>query len=708
LTVDAPVTAPAAPAAQPLLVERATRRGWTPDVFLFPLVVAVALYTIVARPAGGLSPVTLTTMVLALAFAVAGVVLITAGSHLLGRLVSLGALAGSLAVAAAHRPNHGHGAALAVTCLGAAAAAALGVHALLGLPDGLLRSRARRLATVFTYATAGVLGALASARVLHVAPGAAAGLWTAGVLLTVPAVTRRYPTASAFGRGRLQWLAAGALVAAEIAMAAGVLHLLVDWPADLAAVAVAALVALPLSLLPGARPSTAVGGDRVVMKLVPLVAFTVVVSAIYAVVLLGAGRLPSGGHDREVLALSMVAAALAALAYAPLRTRVTATATRIVYGTREAPDEVLRTFGSRLTRAIPMDELLLQLCESLTKSLQLSNARVFTGSGDVLELAASVPDTPSKPIVITPRERPVITRAGVSGRAWVSIWIPALLEDRGDAQLRVAPVCHAGELLGLIAVERPADADAFSEDHDQVLSDLARQVGLAFHNAQLDSALQTSLDELRKQADELRASRARIVASGDAERRRVERNLHDGAQQHLVALAVNLRLTRDMVADDPEAAVEMLEELGAAVQETIQELRELAHGIYPPLLVDGGLPDALRAVAARSPLDVRLETAGIGRYDRDVEAAVYFCVLEALQNAGKHAPGARVEITVEEQSGGLLFSVVDDGPGFDVAVATRGHGYTNMADRLGAIGGSIRWESEPGRGTAIRGSVPLE
>ena len=125
-------------------------------------------------------------------------------------------------------------------------------------------------------------------------------------------------------------------------------------------------------------------------------------------------------------------------------------------------------------------------------------------------------------------------------------------------------------------------ASAFSEDDDRVLSDLARQVGLALHNSQLDTALQTTLDEVRKQADALRESRARIVASGDAERRRVERNLHDGAQQHLVALAVNLRLARDIIVDDQEAGLEMLDELAGEVQETIQELRELAHGIYPP------------------------------------------------------------------------------------------------------------------------------
>jgi len=273
--------------------------------------------------------------------------------------------------------------------------------------------------------------------------------------------------------------------------------------------------------------------------------------------------------------------------------------------------------------------------------------------------------------------------------------------------LRVAPVSHAGELLGLIVARRPAAGDPFSAEDDRVLTELARQVGLALHNARLDTALQTTLDELRKQAEELRKSRARIVASADAERRRVERDLHDGAQQHLVALAVNLRLTRELLADDPETAGAMIDQLADEVKATIQELRDLAHGIYPPLLADSGLAEALRAAGRRSPLPVAVTAAGIGRYGLDVESAVYFCCLEALQNAAKHAAGASVEVRLWEESGGLLFSVADDGPGFDPALARGGHGYTNMADRLGAIGGAVRWDSAPGRGTTISGSVPL-
>src|SRR5205085_6845140 len=150
-----------------------------------------------------------------------------------------------------------------------------------------------------------------------------------------------------------------------------------------------------------------------------------------------------------------------------------------------------------------------------------------------------------------------------------------------DAAVRVAPITHSGHLLGLIVGVRPADGEGFKEEEDRILTELARQVGLALHNVQLDSALQSTLDELRLQAEELRASRARIVAASDAARRQIERNLHDGAQQRLVALAVNLRLARQLAGAHPAAAQQMFEQLTSDVQEAAQQLRDLAHGIYP-------------------------------------------------------------------------------------------------------------------------------
>jgi signal transduction histidine kinase len=275
--------------------------------------------------------------------------------------------------------------------------------------------------------------------------------------------------------------------------------------------------------------------------------------------------------------------------------------------------------------------------------------------------------------------------------------------------MRVAPVTNSGELLGLLVVHRPDGGSPFNDADDQALTELARQVGLALHNVKLDSALQESLDEVQRQADELRASRSRIVEAGDAQRRSIERDLHDGAQQHLVALAVNVRLARQLAEKDPEQAQAMLDQIGTDLQEAVQELRNLAHGIYPPLLADRGLAEALSAAASRAALPTDVSADGVGRYDQPVEAAVYFCCLEALQNAGKHAgDGAHAMVTVREDEGALLFEVADDGAGFDVGSgAPRGHGFVNMADRLGAIGGSISVESAPGKGTRIAGRIPL-
>jgi signal transduction histidine kinase len=626
-------------------------------------------------------------------------------------LIAVDALLAAIALTAGRYAQgealHSYGAARSIATIAALLVTAVSFHFLLALPDGQLPGRGRRSAVIVVYVAA--LGAgLAFVITTQSFSVLAGGIsWSIAAICALLPVRLRYATSIGHDRERLQWFAVGTVLAASIALVVAVLHVLIGWPGPLGAVAAGATALIPLSLMASESRRLSAQSARLLVRSLTLFGFVAMVSAIYLVVELGLGHKADDGAERTTLGLSLLATGIAALAFVPARERLVSSATRFVYGARQAPDEVLRTFGSRLTRAIPMDELLLQLSESLRKTMGLVSAEVYTGMGEVLERAVSVPDAGPRSIVVSSRERPVVTRAGVSGSAWASVWLPALLNGREQAQLRVAPVSHAGELLGLIVVERIAGDTAFSEDDDRVLTDLARQVGLAFHNSQLDTALQTTLDELRKQADALRESRARIVASGDAERRRVERNLHDGAQQHLVALAVNLRLARDVIADDPVAGAEMLDELAGEVQLTIQELRELAHGIYPPLLVDSGLVEALKAAASRNPLSVDVVAEGIGRYSSETEAAIYFCCLEALQNAAKHAIGAEVEVRLWEESGGLLFSVSDNGPGFDVDKAQRGHGYVNMADRLGAIGGTVRWESEPGKGARVNGSVPL-
>jgi signal transduction histidine kinase len=404
----------------------------------------------------------------------------------------------------------------------------------------------------------------------------------------------------------------------------------------------------------------------------------------------------------------MVAAGLVALLYVPTRARLARFANRLVYGEHNAPDDVIRTFGSRLSRAVPMDELLLQMAESLRKTLLLDAVEVWTGSGGRFERIVSDPDRGNANMTLNASEEPIVARAGVSGPAWMRVWLPRMIEGRESPHIRIAPVTHSGDLLGLILIERKSDGRPLTQDDERTLTELARQVGLALHNVQLDSALQASLDEVRRQASALQASRGRIVAAADAERRRIERNLHDGAQQHLVALAVKVRLARQLAEMDADQSKKILEELGTDVQDALQELRDLAHGIYPPLLADRGLGEALVAAAGRSPVPTTVTTEGLARYTPEIEAAVYFCCLEALQNAGKYAgEGASANVRVWTEAGALLFDVIDDGAGFDASNRKMGAGFTNMSDRLGAIGGTLRVESAPGRGTKVGGTIPL-
>ena len=237
----------------------------------------------------------------------------------------------------------------------------------------------------------------------------------------------------------------------------------------------------------------------------------------------------------------------------------------------------------------------------------------------------------------------------------------------------------------------------------------AQRAELAVHNAQLDSELQKSLDGLRRQAAELQASRARIVSAADGERRRIERNLHDGAQQLLTAIAVKLRLVSELGEQDRDVARNLLAEANSEISDAARDLRDLAHGIYPPLLAESGLPTALAAAARRPTMPTTVDAGTLGRYPAEVEATVYFCCLAAIQNASKHAgEGATLTLRLREDAGMLTFDVVDDGKGFDAQGRGLGAGFVNMADRLGALGGSLRVESAPQRGTTVSGAVPAK
>jgi signal transduction histidine kinase len=219
-------------------------------------------------------------------------------------------------------------------------------------------------------------------------------------------------------------------------------------------------------------------------------------------------------------------------------------------------------------------------------------------------------------------------------------------------------------------------------------------------NRHLAARVETSLTELRE-------SRARILAAADDERRRIERDLHDGGQQRLVALRIRLELAQETMGDDPGRARSMLHRLGDEVDLALDELRSLAAGVYPSLLAARGLPDAIRTAALEFPMPARVEVAGSERYSNEVETATYFCCIEALQNVAKHAPDANSVSILLNRNGGLRFEVRDDGPGFDVEDVAAGNGLMNMRDRIGAVGGELEIRSTPGAGTVVAGTIPV-
>jgi signal transduction histidine kinase len=230
---------------------------------------------------------------------------------------------------------------------------------------------------------------------------------------------------------------------------------------------------------------------------------------------------------------------------------------------------------------------------------------------------------------------------------------------------------------------------------------------MVLSNVGLTTDLQARLDEIARRAKELRDSRQRIVLAHDAERRRLERNIHDGAQQHLVALAVKVRLARTVLDRDPPKGRETLQTLRLEVDRAIEALTSLALGIYPPALEERGIVAALEEQAQLGTVPMRVEGDGVRRHPVETEAAVYFCCLEAIQNAAKYAAPSLVTVALEEDDGQLVFVVTDDGLGFDPSATPRGSGLGNMADRLSAFGGDVEVVSAPGMGTTVRGSIPV-
>ncbi len=396
--------------------------------------------------------------------------------------------------------------------------------------------------------------------------------------------------------------------------------------------------------------------DVVIRKTVVFGVLAVFISAVYAAIVGGIGALLGSSGSTT---LSFVAAAALAVLFQPARDRARRLADRLVYGKRATPYEVLAEFSGRMSETYASEDVLPRMARVLAEGTGAARATVW------LRIGADLRPTTTWPVdSATPAELPS----------------------------EAVHVSHLGELLGALSVEMPP-ADPMNPAKRKLVEDLASQAGLVLRNVKL--------------IQDLRASRQRLVAAQDEERRKIERNLHDGAQQQLVALSVKLRLAEGLAEREPEKAKQMLAQLQADTSDALENLRALARGIYPPLLADRGLAEALAAQARKSIVPTTVEADGVGRYPPEVEATIYFCSLEALNNIAKYAGASQATIELRSSNEDLVFEISDDGTGFDPASTGYGTGLQGMADRIDSIGGTLRLRSSPGAGTTVIGTVPV-
>ena len=499
--------------------------------------------------------------------------------------------------------------------------------------------------------------------------------------LAILSLVLRFRRSSGVERQQIRWLgyvgailAAVPLLALLVALVRSLLGVHVSEEDDV--VGITAWLAFFVVLLFGVPAACAIAIlryrlyqlDIVVKRTVVFAVLVVLLSAVGALagVLVGTGIVPSLAESPSMLLLTGIGYGLIAW---PLYRLAKTIADRIVFGGRSTPYEVLSTFTERVGGMYSSEDVLRRMAQFLGEATRAKAARVWVRVGRELHVSATWPaDVSSRPALPMPGdELPVIT---------------------AESAFEVA---DRGELLGALSVE-PAPSDPMDPSKERLANDLARQAGLVLRNVRL--------------VEELRESRRRIVATQDERAKKLERNIHDGAQQQLLALAVKQRLAASLVGKDEGQLRSMLDDLQAETTRALEDLRNLARGIYPPLLADKGLAAALESQARKSPVPVRVDADSIGRYSQEAEAAVYFCCLEAMQNVTKYAAASRVAVRLTQKNGALIFEVSDDGRGFDPNASQRGSGLQGMADRIEAIGGTLEIESAVGAGTTVRGRIP--
>ena len=370
--------------------------------------------------------------------------------------------------------------------------------------------------------------------------------------------------------------------------------------------------------------------------------------------------------DQVPVQLAVVLTVVAAVAFHPLRRRLEAVADRWAFGERANRYQLVTSFGAMLEQAVDLTELLPRLALTLQRGIGATWVRV--------------------------------SLRGATPGSWLAEPVGVAGAPSGPAGL-VEELRHDDELIGRIECG-PAQ-NGYEEGDRELLSALAHQAATAIANVRLTA-------RLSEQVEELARSRARIVSAQDGERRRIERDIHDGVQQAVVALLTKLRLARNQLARG-ESAEALLVETQADASELLTDLRELAHGIHPPVLTDGGLVAAVEARAGRMPLGVTVQADDTIRHRRfaaDVEAAAYFVACEALTNVVKHADAADAVVTLTAGNGRLRLQVSDDGAGVNGS-GGKGQGLTNLRDRVEALGGQLTVEPGPGGGTTLTAALPI-
>lgn len=496
------------------------------------------------------------------------------------------------------------------------------------------------------------------------------------ILMCAVALVQRFRGSEGVERQQLKWLASAGAVVASLYLVAMVGSLLKGnnyapdppWLVLIQNVAVQSFLLIPIAIAVAILKHGLYEIDVVINKTLVFGALASFITAVYVGIVVGVGSLAGRGGEPN-LALSIAATAIVAVAFQPVRERVQRFANRLVYGTRATPYEVLSNFADRVGGSYDAAELLPRMARTVAQGVGASRVEVWLaiGSGLVREATWPQPTSPTQP------PGPV-TATGIG-------------DLDGD---RVVPVRHQGELLGGLTVTKPA-GEALTPAEDRLLDDVAAQAGLVLRNVKL--------------IEELRNSRQRLVTTSDEERRRLERNLHDGAQQSLVSVALMIRTVRARLGGD-DAVGAALDSASEQLRMAIEELRELARGIHPAILTDRGLGPAIQSLADRSPVPVIVDYQLTQRPPEPIEITCYFMVAEALTNTAKYASATSATITVTHTDTHLILRISDDGVGG--ADTTHGSGLRGLTDRIAVINGTLDLTSPPGHGTTLTATIPLQ